>query len=267
MNTPVYIRNLGSSSSGNSTLIWTDQDALLVDIGFGQRYTKERLEEAGVLFSSLRAVLITHLHADHVNQAMLNLVLREGIPVYMHRDLRPLFLRRFKVKHAQSLRTFDGLPFNINAFDIKSFEVPHDAPGGCFGYNIHFQDKKITIATDLSKTENGLAEKFSNSDLIVIESNHDEHLLETSGRSFELIERIKNTGHLSNVQCTSFLNDVLNRSQKMPQAVLLAHLSEDCNLPRLAKSGVQKLLNKWNLKETQLQISKKNLASETIRIL
>ncbi len=227
----------------------------------------ERFEEAGVLFSSLRAVLITHLHADHVTQAMLNKVLREGIPVYVHRNLRPQFLKRFKVKHAQSLLTFDGLPFKVNDFDIQGFEVPHDAPGGCFGYNIHFDDKKITIATDLSNAQNGLSKNFMDSDLIVIESNHDEHMLETSGRSFELIERIKNTGHLSNVQCTSFLSDVLSRSQKMPQAVVLAHLSEDCNLPRLAKSGVQKLLKKWNLKETQLQISKKNQPSDTIKIL
>ncbi len=266
MNPPLNIRNLGSSSSGNSTLIWTEQDALLVDIGFSQRYMNERFEETGVLFSSLRAVLITHLHADHVTQAMLNKVLREGIPVYVHRNLRPLFLKRFKVKNAQSLQTFDGIPFKINDFDIKGFEVPHDAPGGCFGFNIHFKEKKLTIATDLSSAENGLSEKFMDSDLIIIESNHDEHLLETSGRSFELIERIKNTGHLSNVQCVSFLDDVLSRSQKMPRAVVLTHLSDDCNLPRLAKNGVRKLLDKQNLKATQLQICKKNQPSDTLTI-
>ncbi len=266
MNAHLHIRNLGSSSSGNSTLLWTGQDALLVDIGFSQRYINERLDEAGVPFSSLRAVLITHLHADHVTQAMLNKVLREGIPVYVHRNLRPLFLKRFKVKYAHLLQTFDGLSFKVNDFDIKGFEVPHDAPGGCFGFNIHFREKKVTIATDLSSAQNGLTEKFMDSDLIIIESNHDEHLLENSGRSFELIERIKNTGHLSNAQCVSFLDDVLNHSQKMPQAVVLTHLSDDCNLPRLAEKGVRKLLDKQNLKTTQLQICKKNQSSDTVTI-
>ncbi len=266
MDSPLHIRNLGSSSSGNSTLIWTNQDALLVDMGFSQRYMNERLEETGVLFSSLRGVLITHLHADHVNRAMLNKVLREGIPVFVHRNLRPLFLKRYKVKDARHLQTFDGLPFKINDFNIKGFEVPHDAPGGCYGFNIRLKKKKITVATDLSSAENGLSENFMDSDLIIIESNHDEHLLETSGRSFELIERIKNTGHLSNGQCVSFLEDVLTRSQKMPQAVVLAHLSEDCNLPSLAKKGVKELLSKKSLTKTRLQISEKNQPSETITI-
>lgn len=266
MNPFLKIRNLGSSSSGNSTLIWAGQDALLVDMGFSQRYMNERFEEAGVSFSSLRAVLITHLHADHVTQAMLNKVLREGIPVYVHRNLRPLFLKRYKVKNARALHTFDGLAFKIKDFEIRGFEVPHDAPGGCFGFNIQLNEKKISVATDLSSVGNGLSEQFIDSDLIMIESNHDEHMLETSGRSFELIERIKNTGHLSNVQCVSFLDEVLKRSQKMPEAIVLAHLSDDCNSPRLAETGVKKLLKKRNLKDARLQISKKNQPSETISI-
>jgi len=266
MNSEIHIRNLGSSSSGNSTLVWSGNDALLVDMGFSQRYIGERFEEANVPFSSLKGVLITHLHGDHLTQAMLNKVLREDIPVFIHRKLRPVLLNRYKVKSAQQIHTFDGLSFGIGPFTVSGFEVPHDSHGGCFGYNLQFGNKKITIATDMGFPENGLAVKFKDSDLIIIESNHDPKMLETSGRPFELIERIKTIGHLSNKQCATFLDDILGRSTKNPQAIILAHLSDDCNLPRLAERGVKTLLKKRNLQETQVQVSKKNQPSDTITI-
>lgn len=266
MNDSIHLRNLGSSSSGNSTLIWQGSDALLVDIGFSQRYMAERFEEAGVAFDSLRGVLITHLHNDHITQAMLNKVLRHQIPIYVHQNLFKVFLQRYKTKSQQYVRTFQNDLFPVGSFDVKGFEVPHDAHGGCYGYNILNGQKKITIATDMGFPKNGLAENFIDSDLIVIESNHDPHLLETSGRPFALIQRIKNIGHLSNTQCVHFLDDVLKRSQKMPKSIALAHLSEDCNLPYLAQNGVAKLLRQHDLESIPLQIFKKNQLSDTLTI-
>jgi len=266
MNNSIHLRNLGSSSSGNSTLIWHGTEALLVDIGFSQRYMAERFESASVSLEDVKGVLISHLHGDHVTQAMLNKVLRFRIPVYIHQNLYRNFLSRFKPKSLEFVHTYNTNVFRIGSFTVKGFEVPHDSFGGCYGYNIEKDHKKITIATDMGFPENGLAENFKDSDLIVIESNHDPHLLETSGRSPDLIERIKNIGHLSNSQCVDFLDDVLKLSGKLPNTVALAHLSEDCNLPHLAQKGVAKLLSRYNLESIPLQVFKKNQDSETLSI-
>jgi len=262
----IQIRNLGSSSSGNSTLIWTETDSILVDMGFSQRYMAERFEEADVLFSSLRGVLITHLHNDHVNQAFLNKLIRNQIPVYLHEQMTPVFLQRYKVKSDTFIQTFGASSFDAAGFTVQGFEVPHDSPGGCFGFNLHRQAKKITIATDMGFPKNGLAEKFVDSDVIIVESNHDVQMLESSHRSYQLIDRIKQIGHLSNEQCVQFLDDILKKSDKLPKAVLLAHLSAECNLSSLAQDGVQFLLDQWKYGETRLQVLKKNAASETLRI-
>lgn len=262
----IHVKVLGSSSAGNSTLIWNKQNALLVDIGFSQRYMRERFEEAGVRLSMLSGVLITHLHSDHLRQSMLNKVLSEGIPVYVHQRLAPVLFRRFKVKNRALLRTFKNDWFDMGPFRIRGFQVPHDSEGGCFGYNIHLGKTKVSVATDMGFPENGLAGFFKNSDVIVIESNHDPDMLANSGRSMELIERIQSIGHLSNEQCSRFLEDVFRRSDRLPRAIALAHLSEDCNLPGLARQTTADLLQRFHLDTTQLEVSPKNAPSETLTI-
>lgn len=262
----IQVKVLGSSSAGNSTLIWNKQDALLVDMGFSQRYMRERFEEAGVLFSTLKGVLITHLHSDHLRQSMLNKVLSEGIPVYVHQRLAPALFRRFKVKNRALVRTYKNDWFQAGPFRIRGFQVPHDSDGGCFGYNIHLGKTKVSVATDMGFPENGVAGFFKNSDVIVIESNHDPEMLANSGRSAELIERIHSIGHLSNEQCSRFLEEVFHRSERLPRAVALAHLSQDCNLPELARQTTAELLRRYELDTTQLQVSQKNVPSETLTI-
>jgi phosphoribosyl 1,2-cyclic phosphodiesterase len=164
------------------------------------------------------------------------------------------------------LRTFENNWFEVGPFRIRGFRVPHDAEGGCFGYNIHLGKIKVSVATDMGFPENGLAGFFKNSDVIIIESNHDPEMLANSGRSAELIERIHSIGHLSNQQCSRFLEDVFRRSDRLPRAVALAHLSEDCNLPGLARQTAADLLQRFRLDTTQLQVSQKNAPSETLMI-
>jgi len=155
----------------------------------------------------------------------------------------------------------------IGSFKIQPFEVPHDSPGGCFGYNIWLGPKKLTIATDLAHAENGISENFLNSDAIIVESNYDPEMLENSGRPAQLISRIKNTGHLSNEQCASFLDKIFQQSKTVPQVIFLAHLSSECNLPDIARRSSDGIIKAHKLKNTQLVIAEKNNPTETIEIL
>jgi phosphoribosyl 1,2-cyclic phosphodiesterase len=72
---------------------------------------------------------------------------------------------------------------------------------------------------------------------ILIESNHDEQLLQKSNRPYFLKQRIlSTTGHLSNKSCVSYLKEIV--SEKTTN-VILAHLSEECNTESLALSEVK----------------------------
>ena len=239
----------------------------MIDFGLSQKYTLEKMEQAGVPFSDLRGALITHLHSDHTSQAMSNKLIREQVPIYCQRGQYRILVRRFRPKTENNIHVFaEKRPFEISRFTINAFKVPHDAPGGCYGFNITQKKQKITIATDLSAENNGLANHFTDSNVIVLESNYDPQMLENSGRPANLIQRIQQEGHLSNAQSAAFLNKILKNSKLKPQALILAHLSQECNSPLLAKKSAQEILALHNLQYTKLVAAEKKNSTATIEI-
>lgn len=264
MNNSIRICNLGSSSSGNSTLIRHGNRSLLVDMGFSQRYMRQALDENGLRTQDVGGVLITHLHGDHVTRAMVNLMLRLEVPLYMHRNLRTPFLNRFKPKIRKGLHFVENQPFELAGFTIGTFPVHHDSVGGCYGYRIEKAGRKISLATDLGFPRNGLARHFANSDVIIIESNHDPDMLENSGRPRDLIDRIQQIGHLSNGQSSDFIQQILQISDKVPQTIALAHLSDECNRPQLARENMQQMLDAGSYAHTTVHIFKKNALTDEI---
>ena len=72
---------LFSSSSGNSVYIGDRDGGILVDVGRSAKQTREMLSKIGVEESAVKAVFLTHEHADHV--AGLSVFLKKNnIPVY-----------------------------------------------------------------------------------------------------------------------------------------------------------------------------------------
>jgi phosphoribosyl 1,2-cyclic phosphodiesterase len=92
------------------------------------------------------------------------------------------------------------------------------------------------VATDLGHVPEGCLPAFLDADAVVLESNHDPRMLRASGRPPDLIERILGPqGHLSNGDCAEALAQIVARSRPgRVSSVVLAHLSRDCNRPRLA---------------------------------
>ena len=83
---PMNVCVLGSSSRGNSTVIWDDRQAVMIDCGLRVRDTRARLEEIGLTLDDLSGVLITHSHGDHLYPSMLNALRTNDIPVYIHEE-------------------------------------------------------------------------------------------------------------------------------------------------------------------------------------
>ena len=72
---------LFSSSSGNSVYIGENNAGILVDVGRSAKQIREKLESIGVEESAIKAVFLTHEHADHINGLSVFLK-RNKIPVY-----------------------------------------------------------------------------------------------------------------------------------------------------------------------------------------
>lgn len=237
------LRVLGSSSAGNCTLVWNDRNALMVDCGFSPRTITAGIESLDLDLPPIAGLLITHAHGDHVNDRTVDLLVNNRIPVFVRQELTRVLKRMYpslaRASRLGMLREFDGAGVEAGAFEVEAFPVPHDAPGGCFGFSIAHgtagNRRKITIATDLGFQEEGLVRWFRDSHAVVVESNHDVAMLENSGRPEWLIRRIKEIGHLSNDQCASFVTDLVRESAIPPRAVVLAHVSQQCNTNALAE--------------------------------
>ena len=73
--------SLASGSSGNCYYLGTETYGILIDAGIGIRTIKKSLKDYNILMDSIRAVFITHDHADHI-KAVGNLGEKMNIPVY-----------------------------------------------------------------------------------------------------------------------------------------------------------------------------------------
>ncbi len=269
-----YLCVLGSTSAGNSTVIWNKDEAILVDCGFSVKYFDENLAKLNIKYGQLKGVLLTHLHNDHLNLAFLKKMHEFKIPLYVHAKKKKMIENRKdilrKMLKDNLIKSFEKDEFNVSGFTISSFEVPHDVPGGCYGYNIYVKNdvstKKISIATDIGYATETAEESFKNSDLMVIESNHDVVMLENSRRAEWLKERIKNIGHLSNEQSANFIENVLKKSSTLPKVIMLAHISQECNTPYLASTTMINKLRYNNFSNIKVILTNKSNISEIIKI-
>ncbi len=239
------LKILGSSSSGNCSLLRTGQGALLIDCGFPLSHIGEQLASENVGWSDISALLLTHTHGDHVQPAVVRHLWDLGIPVAApHRILQSLAKTESPGRNgaARLLRPIGSYGDRIGPFEIRAFRVPHDSRGGCAAYRVRVGEgvsrRQVAFATDLASVPDGLAEAFVDSDILAVESNHDVSMLQSSERPESLKRRIQERGHLSNAVCGRFIRQVLAASRILPRSIALIHLSRECNRPELARESL-----------------------------
>ncbi|MBV8378342.1 MAG: MBL fold metallo-hydrolase [Verrucomicrobia bacterium] len=222
---------LGSGSAGNCSLIATDRCRLLVDAGLSARQITQRLESMGVRPENLDGILLTHEHADHV--AGLEVFCRRFcVPVYSN-PLTAETLRHGTLAELASWNLFTtGAVFSVKDIEIQSFYVPHDAVDPT-AFVFTADDGSIGFLTDLGYAPKLAVERIRQVDTLVIETNHDERLLqEDSKRPWSVKQRILSRhGHLSNEAAARFVAAVAGHRLRQ---VVLGHLSRDCNRSDLA---------------------------------
>jgi phosphoribosyl 1,2-cyclic phosphodiesterase len=235
---------LASGSLGNALLMRTDRTAFLVDMGLTQRALTAGLASCGLQAGDIRAVLVTHTHRDHLSGAAVGWCLRHRIPVYSTPDNLADFQERLAgfggLVRAGLAAPIDGRTFAVGDVRAEAFDLPHDSPGRCLGFRFTFGPARArraaAVATDLGHMPADALPHFLDCEALVLESNHDPEMLRASGRPWELIERIAGPeGHLSNGSAAEALAEIVGRSRPgRLRTVVLAHLSRDCNTPRLA---------------------------------
>jgi len=265
---------LGSSSAGNSTLIWNSGTAILIDCGFSPAYITNQLRRLGLSIQDLDGVFITHIHGDHVHESAVRRLIQECVPIFCPPQVEPHLQKKYgalaRASHQGLLKPIKKLEIELSEFHIRAFEVPHDSDGGCFGYSIFYdaegRTKKVSVTTDMAYPTKSAVGHIADSDVIVIESNYDVGMLEQSGRPVWLKHRIREDGHLSNDQCGESLLQIMDRSQSLPKSLALAHVSQECNTNALAVECTEAALESRGISEISVFETHPNRPGRTITV-
>lgn len=244
---------LGSGSSGNATLISSEDRHVLVDIGLSGRETARRLRELGLGPEKISAVVVSHEHGDHC-RGVGPFAKDLDIPVFItdgalqesgiHLDLR---------KHQ---RIESGVAFEVSGMLFTPFAVPHDSVDP-IAFCVEKDGVKLAVVLDLGYISNLVVERLKGCDAIILESNHDINMLKVGPYPWALKQRVMSRkGHLSNDTVAEYLATGFDgRARHM----ILAHLSKKNNLPELALLSAQNALEERSLVQclqTKLEIAR-----------
>ena len=232
--------SFSSGSCGNCSLLSNGKDSLLIDAGVGIRTMKQRFREFGINIGTIRGILITHAHADHICAAG-QLSKSYKLPVYATQAVHACMLGNYhipcKVEEERRVIINKDEEFHIVDFRITAFDLPHDTENT--GYSISTDDGVFTLMTDVGAITENVCRYIQASNYIVIEADYDEYMLEHGRYHVTLKERIRNgTGHLSNLQCAEALT--ANYHQGL-RNVWLCHRSAENNTEDLCLNTVKEL--------------------------
>jgi len=227
---------LGSGSAGNCALVQTAGCRLLVDAGLSARQIVARLARAEIDPATLDGILITHEHGDHIGGLEV-FCKKYKVPVYCN-PLTAGSIRRICGEGAKEWRLFTtGSGLSIKDIDVLTFPVPHDAVDPV-GFVLHCGGASLGFLTDLGHATKLVYERVRCVQTLVIETNHDEKMLQNdTRRPWAVKQRIMSRhGHLSNAAAANVVVELLGNGL---ERVILGHLSRDCNSPEIALAAVK----------------------------
>ena len=230
--------SIASGSSGNCIYVGSEKTHLLVDTGISKKRIEDGLSELGIKGEELSGVLITHEHADHI----------QGLGVFCRKYGIPVYATKGTIAGILEYRGLGKVPeglwheieidhrFPIGDVDIKPFAISHDANEPS-GFRVETSKQAVAVATDLGMYDDYIVENLKKLNAVVLEANHDIHMLEVGPYPYYLKQRVMgDKGHLSNELTGRLLCNILHDNLKY---IMLGHLSKENNYEELAKETVK----------------------------
>ena len=229
--------SLYSGSSGNCQYIKTQNATIIVDAGLSGKRIQQEIVNIGEDPKKIDAIFITHEHIDHIQGAGI-MSRRLDIPIYANEKTWEAMSSCIGDVKSHNIKILDECT-QIGDLTIKPFDISHDAVHPV-GYNIFYENKKISLVTDTGCANGTITSSITDSDLLLVESNHDEDLVIIGPYPWPLKRRVLGElGHMSNEAAGCLIAEVVKKGTEI---VLLGHLSKENNFPELAYKTVESIL-------------------------
>lgn len=262
--------SIASGSSGNCIYVGDADTHILIDAGVSCKKIETALKENTLAAGDIHGIFVTHEHSDHICGLGV-LSRRYHIPIYATYETIE------QIKRCKSLGEIDenlfrpvfaNLDMQLGDLMIHPFSIPHDAAGPVAYRVTSKAGKSVAVATDIGCFDDYIIENLTGLDAILIEANHDVHMLETGSYPYALKQRILGDhGHLSNENSGRLLNRILSDKLKY---ILLGHLSKENNYEELAYETVRLEIamgdSRYKERDIPITVAKRDYPTEMITV-
>lgn len=223
----LFITSLNSGSNGNCYYIGNHTEAVLIDAGISCRETEKRMKKLGLSMSSVKAIFVSHEHADHIS----------GIRVLSKKHQLPVYVTAATLRSAgfivekSLLRYFTAdQPVVIDGLTVTAFSKFHDASDP-HSFMVSYGGINVGVLTDIGNCCKQVTRHFKQCHAAFLEANYCEDMLMNGNYPYILKKRISSdNGHLSNAQALELFTKY--RSSQLSY-LILSHLSKNNNKPEL----------------------------------
>ena len=219
----LFIASLNSGSNGNCYYVGNHSEAVLIDAGISCREIERRMKRLDLSIQKLKAVFISHEHADHTS----------GINIFSKKHKLPVYITQQTLRYAGlsiekqliTLLTMH-LPVAVGNLNITAFPKLHDAAEPC-SFIVEHEGVVAGVFTDIGSPCEQVIKYFRQCHAAFLEANYDSEMLRNGGYPFILKKRISSdVGHLGNHQALALFKK--HRPPHMSH-LFLSHLSKNNN--------------------------------------
>ena len=260
--------SLASGSSGNCICVGTEQAHVLIDTGISGKKIEQGLNSIDLEAKDMKGILVTHEHIDHI----------AGLGVMARRHHLPIYATLATIKAIQATSSVGKIDpdlfhvvrpmetFTIGDMTIKPLHISHDAADPV-AYHVSNGSHRMAVVTDLGCYDETIVSELQGLDALLLEANHDIHMLQTGIYPYPLKQRILgDKGHLSNESSGRLLCRLLHDNFG---AVMLGHLSKDNNYEALAYEAVRMEIamgdNPYKADDFPVFVAKRDQPSQILR--
>ena len=226
----LYICSLASGSNGNCYYVANDTEAIIVDAGISCRETLRRATRAGIDLTRVRAVFISHEHADHI-RGLEAIARKWSLPVYGTEGCLPRCCMERSAHLGVVMHNRETV--RVGDLTVTAFAKRHDACDPVSFVVEGADGVRVGIITDIGRCCEEVVRQFGTLDAAFLESNYDADMLMYGRYPAHLKSRISGGhGHISNDEALALF--LQHRSPRLSH-LILSHLSANNNDPRIVE--------------------------------